>query len=568
MSTTPVFQSALRRFAPAPVAGALGKILQLEALDLLYDHLRGQQREDDFAEEVLRALHVRIRIEPEDLRRIPRTGPVVVVANHPYGMIEGAVLVALLRRVRPDFRVMANDLLGLMPELRRHLILVNPFGGAERGNARGLRAASEWLETGGLLAVFPAGEVSHLDFRRRGILDPAWHDSAVRLARRCSAPLLPVYFEGSNSALFQLAGLVHPRLRTALLPHELLNKRHRELEVRVGHPVDCAADTDELRRRTYWLARRGAHRPRMERKLVPLCRQIPPELLRHELSTLPPDRKLAVSGDLEIWQARASETPLVLREIGRLREESFRSAGEGTGQTYDLDRFDTWYTHLALWNRKSHEVVGAYRLCGTDRGRDLYTSTLFQYAPGFFDKLGCALELGRSFIRAEYQRSYQPLLLLWRGIGAYVARNPRYRFLFGPVSISAEYQPDSRALIAGYLRAHCLDTDLAPLAGGRRPFPPAPHEALPQPAGVDDLDQLVREIEPDGKGLPVLVRQYLKVGGRLCAFHLDRGFGNCLDGLIVVDLLRTERRQVERYLGAEGARAFLRHHGVGAADVQ
>lgn len=562
MSTTPVFQSALRRFAPSPVAGALGKLLQLESLDSLYAQLREQRRDEDFAEEVLRALHVRIRIQPEDLQRIPRTGPVVLVANHPYGMIEGAVLVSLLLRIRPDFRVMANGLLGLMPELRRHLILVNPFGGAEHNNARGLRAATEWLQTGGLLAIFPAGEVSHLDFRRRGILDPAWHDSAVRLARRSSAHLLPVYFEGSNSALFQIAGLVHPRLRTALLPHELLNKRDRELEVRVGHPVTCDTGTEELRRRTYWLAQRGISRPRAERRLAPLSSPVPPELLRHELSLLPPDRQLAAGGQFEIWQTRAGETPLVLREIGRLREESFRAAGEGTGQTYDLDRFDNWYTHLVLWNRQRHQVAGAYRLCGTDRGRDLYTSTLFEYAPGFFDKLGCALELGRSFIRSEYQRSYQPLLLLWRGIGAYVARNPRYRYLFGPVSISANYQPASRALMAGYLRNNCLDSDLAALAGGRRPFPPSPLQALPQPAGVDDLDQLVREIEPDGKGLPVLVRQYLKVGGRLCAFHLDRGFGNCLDGLIVVDLLRTEHRQVERYLGAAGATTFLQHHGA------
>lgn len=563
MSTTPVFQSALRRFAPAPVAGALGKLLQVETLDLLYDQLRAQRREEDFAEEVLRALHVRVRIEAEDLKRIPRGGPVVVVANHPYGMIEGAVLVSLLRRVRPDFRIMANDLLGLMPELRQHLILVNPFGGAERGNARGLRAASEWLATGGLLAVFPAGEVSHLDFRRRGIIDPVWHDSAVRLARRSGAPVLPMYFEGANSALFQIAGLVHPRLRTALLPHELLNKRDRELEVRTGHVVACEADTDELRRRTYWLARRGARRLRVERKQAPLCRMVPPELLQHEMLALPPDRKLAESGDLEVWQARASETPMVLREIGRLREESFRASGEGTGQPYDLDRFDSWYTHLVLWNRERREVVGAYRLCGSDRGRDLYTSTLFQFAPGFFEKLGCALELGRSFIRLEYQRSYQPLLLLWRGIGAHVARNPRYRYLFGPVSISDDYQPASRALMADYLRANCMDGDLSALAGGRRPFPMAPTGALPRAVDVEDLDQLVREIEPDGKGLPVLVRQYLKVGGRLCAFHVDRGFGNCLDGLVVVDLLKTERRQVERYLGPAGAGAFLAHHGVG-----
>jgi putative hemolysin len=274
---------------------------------------------------------------------------------------------------------------------------------------------------------------------------------------------------------------------------------------------------------------------------------------------------LAQSGEFEVRLARAPEIPMALREIGRLRELAFRAAGEGSGQSYDLDRFDAWYDHLILWNGVREEIAGAYRLCGSDRGAELYTETLFRFSPHFFTRLGPALELGRSFIGSGYQRNYQSLLLLWRAIGEYVSLNPQYRHLFGPVSISAEYRRESRTMMAAYFEQHCYDSELARLAGARQPFRDSTTCVFPRPESIEDLDSLVRDIEPDGKGLPVLVRQYLKLSGRLCAFHVDRSFGHCLDGLIVVDLLRTARRQVERYLGLPGAERFYRFHKAGGA---
>jgi putative hemolysin len=261
-----------------------------------------------------------------------------------------------------------------------------------------------------------------------------------------------------------------------------------------------------------------------------------------------------------------NECPFVVREIGRLREQTFRKAGEGTGKPVDLDDFDDHYLHLVLWRKDLREIAGAYRLCGTDRAEGrLYTKTLYRFSPQFFEQISPAVELGRSFIRLEHQRSFQPLLLLWRAIGEYVARNPRYRYLFGPVSISNSYQKASRVLMANTLLRLVGMPEIASFAKPRRPFIHMPVSDLPEPESIEDMESWIADLEPTGEGLPVLIRQYLKMGGRFATFHVDHSFGQTLDGLIVVDLTKTEPKFLERYLGKDGAARFRAYHdGVGA----
>lgn len=534
---------------PAPVSSAIEKILRIDQFERLYDDA-GRREGADFGSKVLAALNATVSVSQDDLARIPASGPLVVVANHPFGMLEAAALNATLTRVRRDVRILTNRLLAAVPELDSHIIPIDPFGGAEanRMNRRGLREALRWLEKGGVLGVFPAGEVAHLDMRRRGISDPPWNDTAARLAMQTEAPVLPVYFAGANGPLFQIAGLMHPRLRTALLPYELLNKRNRIIEMRVGHAC-AAASIDELRRRTEWLRlRRQRAFPRPARRMAPIGPAIPENWLASEFESLPESARLLASSSHQVLFAHAHEIPLGLRELGRLREIAFRLAGEGTGHSYDLDAFDEHYLHLVLWNSQLQRIDGAYRLCHATSQRPLYTSTLFRFFPEFIERLGPAIELGRSFIRPEAQKNYQALLMLWRGIGEFLARNPQYRRMFGPVSISPAYRMASRALVARYLIAHHFDSNLAALARPRKPFAPRPAAPWPEPASLDDLDGLVRDIEPDGKGIPVLLRHYLRLNARLAGFNVDPAFGNCLDGLIVVDLDHVPAKQLDRFL--------------------
>jgi hypothetical protein len=287
---------------------------------------------------------------------------------------------------------------------------------------------------------------------------------------------------------------------------------------------------------------------------------------------------LALSGELECWVAQAPSIPSLLREIGRLRELSFRAVGEGTGQPLDLDPFDRHYRHLFLWHRGRRCLAGAYRFAPLDEVLQaqgmagLYTHSLLRFKPELLQQLQPALELGRSFVAPDFQRGYGPLLLLWRGLGRWIAAHPQYRRLFGLVSMSADFQPLSRELLASFVKQHCYRPDLARLTRPKRPFGPAyvpnRHDALTWRLGgdLDEISDWVSELEPDGKGLPVLIRQYVGLGAYFFAFNVDPSFGGALDGLICVDLVHSDPRMLARTMGPEAAAAFLDRHreGVGA----
>jgi len=543
-------------------------------------------------ETLLSEMRIGLSVGAADQARIPATGPVVVVANHPYGVLDGAILTVLLTRVRPDVKVLTNFLLSDVPDLQKHCIFVDPFqtDRSLESNRRGLREAFTWLQKGGMLAVFPAGEVSHWQMPAAQIVDPEWNDAAVRLIRKTGAAALPVYLCGHNGVGFQLMGMIHPKLRSAFLLQEFLNQAGKKVEVRVGSAIapdaveaieDDHEATDYLRWRTYLLGRRSkpeaswptALRSKFIFKIQePVAAPVAAELLTKELETLPEDRRLAENSDFAVYLGTAREMPQLLREVGRLRELTFRGAGEGTGKSCDLDSFDEYYSHILLWHKSRQELVGAYRAGNTaeilaQRGvGGLYTSTLFRYDEKIFRRLGPALELGRSFVRPEYQRQYAPLLLLWKGIARMVARRPAVPVLFGAVSISNEYSSASREMIYRFFEAHMQEDELAGLIEPRRPFRPGllrrwdcsgMHRAL---RDLDELSQPITDVEADGKGLPILLRQYAKIGGKLLGFNVDRKFSNVLDGLVVVDLRQTDATVLERYMGREGAARFRQVH--------
>lgn len=576
-----------------PGAGPLlEKALMLNRLDRLRVEAAQDAGRANFFEAMLERLKVDYRCADEDKARISREGPLILVVNHPFGLVEGPILGALLSAIRPDFKFLANSLLAEVPELSNYVIPVDPFGGeaAVRSNWRALRTAVSWLREKGLLVAFPAGEVSSMHFPRLQVQEPVWHDTIARVVSMTKAPVIPVHIHGSNSALFQIAGLVHPGLRTMLLPRELFNKQGWTIRLTVGHaipasrlePMGSQAAAEYLRERTQFLGSRfDAERanPSVAVRLtkprhVPVAEAGDARAIQSEVEALPRRQTLAASGDSRVIVADAGQIPETLREIGRLREIAFRQAGEGTGAALDLDRFDRYYRHLFLWNEKRKEVCGAYRLAGTDSVlarfgvRGLYTSTLFRFKPGFLeDGVFPALELGRSFVRPEYQKSYQSLFLLWKGIGAIVAREPRYRYLLGPVSISNKYRPASRALMTAYLSARCRDERLAAGVEPVRKFRPRVSGGCDVTrlstllTDVDDLSQAISDLEPDRQGVPVLLRQYLNLGGQILDFNVDPRFSGVVDGLIVVDLLKLGKRLLGRYLGNEGAQAFLAWHG-------
>ena len=290
-----------------------------------------------------------------------------------------------------------------------------------------------------------------------------------------------------------------------------------------------------------------------------------PTFLLSEVAALPASSHLADQGDLVAYLATAPQIPQLLEEIGRLREISFQAVGEGTGHEIDLDRFDKHYLHLFLWDHKQEQIAGAYRLAPTDKviaehgPEGLYCSTLFEFEAPFLKHLNPALELGRSFVVPAYQKSLAPLLALWKGIACYVSRNPRYHRLFGPVTISQDYAPISQDLIVRFLRENRWNRELGPLVRPLNPFPGNP-DISPRLESIDQVSARIAESEPDGKGIPILLRQYLKLNATLLEFNLDPAFSNCLDALILVDLHEAPDAALCRYMGKEAFAKFKREH--------
>lgn len=591
------FKDPFRRALFTVVKHGIEKALSLKKLQKIYRDYReqgGQRDENDFTKEAVGLLNSAYRVTQEDLARIPKEGPLIVVGNHPFGGIEGVLLGSLLLSVRPDVKLMANYLLGRIPEMRSILIQVNPFGTetASRQNLKPLKEAIAWVGGGGVLGVFPAGEVSHLNLKKRQITDPKWSETIARIARKTEATVLPVFFDGRNTLWFQLAGLLHPRLRTIMLPREMLKKRNHEFPIRVGSPIPfrklahLSNDSDlinYLRLRTYLLAGRSRGSTLSEEDLALLSKgakpldkvvdPVPAEKIQKEIDALSESHFLAENGNYQVYCGTRNDLPLVMKEIGRLREVTFREVGEGTGKSTDLDKFDEYYTQLFVWDKEKQMVVGAYRLGAVEEILDeyglkgLYTRTLFKYNRKLLGQITPALELGRSFIRPEYQREYAPLHLLWKGIGQYIVRNPKFKTLFGPVSISSQYQSASLQLMVSFLKANRLDNQLASLVRPRKKLKVRRRHRRWDEHGfsllvndIDEVSTLIADIETEEQGVPILLKHYLRLGGKLLGFNVDPDFSDVLDGLILVDVRKTDKRVLSRYMGKEDTEKYLAHH--------
>ncbi len=569
------------------------RMLALPALNRIYDQVRQLPDDRSFTEKVLDYLDIDYSRSLEQLKDVPREGPLVVVANHPFGGIDGLVMLALMSKIRPDAKLLANFFLKQIPDLRDKFFFVDPFGGPEshRRNFTSVKAALRFVRDGGCLAAFPSGEVSQVNLHHRRVTDPAWSDTIGRIIQQTRAPVLPLFFEGRNSALFQALGLIHPRLRTVMLPRELLKKRRSTVRVRAGNviPVSRLKTFDDpgelityLRARTYILRARidepishdERHPARVINRMKPIVDPVPAEQLAARVAALPPEQRLAGHRDVNVYYASAEQMGPMLREVGRLREVTFRNADEGTGKEIDLDRFDDYYYHLFVWQESKKEIVGAYRMGFVDRilvehGVDgLYTATLFRFREKLLRQIGPALEMGRSFVRPEYQKEFAPLMLLWRGIGHFVCKFPQYKCLFGPVSINNEYNSLSKRLLVWFLKYNRYLPNLGKLLEPRNPPRLGPIKEWDQrTAGTlvrnaEEVDELVREIEADRRSMPVLLRQYLKLNAKLLGFNVDPDFGDVLDGLMLVDLTKVDRTILNRYMGKENAAQFLALHHV------
>ncbi|WP_313581580.1 lysophospholipid acyltransferase family protein [Chishuiella sp.] len=562
-----------------PIAWALKKAFSIDQLNDLYN--RGKHLScEGFLDYLIDDLGVDYEIHEEDLKRIPKEGPFIIISNHPLGALDGIIMMHFMSKIRPDFKVMGNFLLQKIKPLDPMIIPVNPFETRKDAysSISGMRDTLKLLRSGGCLGIFPAGEVSYRDDEKK-IIDRNWQEAAMKLIKKAKVPVVPMFFRAKNSNTFYRVAKIHPDFQTAMLPAEMMRKRTRAIQIRIGKPIlqkqqdehESIQDySDFLRKKTYMLSsyynkKRGIaevfkNPSNLELKIPNLqslssskkVKQIVPEtsldLILGDIERLhkEEDALLFTNNNYECFFARAEKIPNILREIGRLREVTFRLIGEGTNDEIDLDRFDGHYHHLFLWDKDANKIVGAYRMAiGSEVYEKygingFYVNELFNFDPEIHPFFKKCIEMGRAFVVTEYQQKPMPLFLLWRGIVHVTLRNPHQKFIIGGVSISNQFSDFSKSLMIEFMKSHYFDSTVAQYVRAKNEFKVSLREEDKEfifdesEADLNKFDKLIDELEPNMLRLPVLIKKYIKQNAKVIAFNVDPKFNDAIDGLMYI----------------------------------
>lgn len=573
----------------------LMKVLKISTLNKFYKRNKHLSKLD-FLDAILDEFQIKFEIPEEDMKRLPKEGPYITISNHPLGGIDGILLLKLMIEQRSDFKIIANFLLHRIEPLKPYIMPVNPFEDRKdaASSITGFKNAILHLREGHPLGVFPAGEVSTYKDGKL-VVDKEWEVAAMKLIQKAEVPVVPIYFHAKNSRLFYRLSKISDTLRTAKLPSEVLTQKRRVIKVRVGKPISVKAQKEHeslaefsefLRRKTYMLSKTFEDKPKILDNLqsqlkVPkppkrIVTPIDSKVMIAEVETLKvKDCKLLTSKNYEVYLAAANDIPNILREIGRLREITFREVGEGTNEAIDLDKFDTYYHHMFLWDNDKKVLAGAYRMGLGSKiferyGIDgFYLQDLFRFEPELYKMMSQSLELGRAFIIKEYQQKPMPLFLLWKGIVHTTLRHPEHKFLIGGVSISNQFSNFSKSLMIEFMKSHYYDPYVAQYVHPKKEFKVKLKDADKDfvfdatEADLNKFDKIIDEVEPGALRLPVLLKKYIKQNCKLIGFNVDPLFNNAVDGLMyikIADLPESTVRPVMEEFQAELERKFMDNH--------
>ena len=517
-------------------------------------------RDFDFVDQVFQLVPTDCTVRHSDLENIPARGRVIIVANHPLGGLDGLALLRLVSSVRRDVRIVVNELLLNITQLNNLFLPVDAMGGETR--KADISRILDALNNDEAVIIFPSGEVSRAG--PKGIRDRKWLPGFIQLAKTAYAPVLPVHIKARNSNLFYVVSRISRPLSMLMLPREMLGFGG-QMKFTIGQMITPKAIESlpfSRKKRASLLSehlwRIGVGKKPLfdtETSIIrPQDRQtIRAELKQAEILGQTSDNKIILLFDYR-------DNSVVLDEIGRLREITFRAVGEGTGRRKDTDHFDQYYRHLILWDDNDLEIVGAYRLGEIWKWpqRDsalLYSSSLFDYSNTATTLFDGGLELGRSFVQPQYWGKLS-LDYLWQGIGAYLARHTDVKYLFGPVSLSQNLPKKARDLLISHYGSHYPDPEN--LASAKKPYvvDVGPTVSMTGPQDTENAAaafvNMRAQLDFLGVKIPTLYKQYAEVclpgGTRFCCFNIDENFGYCVDGLVVVDLDHLKPKKRERYI--------------------
>lgn len=520
-----------------------------------YPHLQGIE----FVEQVLEYFNISYSTRDVEKERIPSQGRVVIIANHPIGSLDALALIKLVSEVRHDVKIVANEMLMALAPLQELLLPVNNMkGGTPKEHLQNIHSH---LSNEGALLIFPAGEVSRL--RPTGVRDTRWHSGFLRVATQAKAPILPVFIDAKNSPLFYSVSMIYKPLATLLLVTEMFKQKRKHLPMRIGELVSFEAYNNRNISRSHQVKTFKRHLYRIgtgKKGIFTTQAAIAPPEDRQELTQAIKKQceQLGQTADGKIiYLYKHNGSSSIMREIGRLREYTFRAVGEGTNKRRDIDQYDKDYFHLILWDQEDLEIVGAYRfgdakqLSQKSAYSGLYSSTLFEYGKPMEAYFEQGLELGRSFVQPKYWGK-RSLDYLWYGIGAFLLRHPQYRYLFGPVSISNSLPKAAKDLLIKFYAIYFPGEPS--LAHSRMPYR-LPSNLQHPFNGEDykqDFTQLKHLLANMGVAVPTLYKQYSEVcepgGVKFITFNVDPDFNDCVDGLVLADISMLKRKKRERYM--------------------
>jgi putative hemolysin len=546
-----------------------------------YSHLSKAYSESQYKDPVLLInslldqLDIKIDLPEEDIKNIPVNGPFIAVSNHPFRGIDSMLLYKLIHEKRPDFKILGSHLLWNIEPLREIIIPVNTYEtrGRTKSSLPGVRASFEHLRNGHCLGIFPTAEDSKHWEAPKVILDREWKITALKLIRYANVPVIPVYFHGTKSRISHIIRRVNPLLQGSELPSELVNKKKRTIKMRVGAPISLKEQSEfrdisqlgrYLRARVYSLGStievKKRDKPAVKLKnqrAEPIVERTPVSVLVDEFNSIRKEYELFSTKNYSLICAPADIIPNLFQEIGRQREITFREVGEGTNKSIDIDEFDMYYYHLFIWDTDENRLVGAYRI---GKGKDIvnsygvkgfYINSLFKIKQSFAPVLSESIELGRSFITKDYQKKAIPLFLLWKGIMIFLLKNSEYRYLIGPVSISNDLSQFSKSLIVEFIRTYFFDEALSESVTPKKDFVVKPDKVIDHKIFIDSsekditkIERIIIDIEP-GYRMPILLKKYLEINGKIVGFNIDPKFNNCLDGLLILDVYAAPREIIQ-----------------------
>lgn len=511
-----------------------------------------------FTEHMLNIYGITYDRNESEMSVIPKEGPFIIVSNHPFGAIEGIVLYDAIARIRPDFKVMANFILSYIPNLKDVFIPVNPFAdNPEWGSSvGGIKSAMQHLSQGKGLGIFPAGEVSRCYNGSQRPHDLEWSVTIAKLAKKSGVPVIPFYFDGTNSKRFYRLAKINSMLGTAMLPRELLNKRNTHIVMKMGKPItpsELEPYTDYKKLAAYLRARSYALEANIHNddikcpntKMEPLPPPLKSNVMVNELNKIRKKSFLFDCAQYECFFADYDDIPNIMYEVGRRREEAFRAIGEGSGKKLDTDNYDTYYKHLILWDKEENRLVGGYRLgIGKDivekKGIDgFYISSLFEIQDAFRDVLSKSIELGRSFVTVGYQKDILPLMLLLKGLMMVAYRYKDVDYFIGPVSISNWYPKFYKSLMVHYI-VNEFPSPYAGMVSACTPFiadflKTDPDTLLENnTSSIEKFDRYLLKLSNGDYRLPTLFKKYLKMQSKFLCFNIDHDFNDALDGLLLL----------------------------------